>query len=49
VDNAFVIWQHGPDDLKDFLNHLNSIHQCTQFGMESETEGHLPFLDIDIV
>jgi hypothetical protein len=32
----------------DFLNHRNSIHQCIQFTMETEIEGHLPFLDTDI-
>jgi hypothetical protein len=47
VDNIFVIWPQRPDKLKDFLNHLNSIHQCIQFSMESETEGNLPFLDTD--
>jgi hypothetical protein len=26
VDDTFVIWQHGPDKLIDFLHHLNSIH-----------------------
>jgi hypothetical protein len=34
--------------LKDFLNHLNDIHQCIQFTLETETEGYLPFLDTDI-
>jgi hypothetical protein len=48
VDDTFVIWPHGTDKLGDFLNHLNSIHQCNQFTMESESEGHHPFLDIDI-
>jgi hypothetical protein len=48
VDDTFTIWPHGPDKLKDFLNHLNSIHECIQFTMETESEGHLPFLDIDI-
>ncbi|PNF15534.1 hypothetical protein B7P43_G16534 [Cryptotermes secundus] len=48
VDDTFVIWSHGPDKLQDFLNHINSINQCIQFTMETETEGHLPFLDIDI-
>jgi hypothetical protein len=43
-----VIWPHGPNKLKDFLNHLNSIHQCIKFTMETESEDHLPFLDIDI-
>jgi hypothetical protein len=48
VDNTFVIWPHVLDKLKDFLNHLNSITQCIQFTIETETEGHFPFLDIDI-
>jgi hypothetical protein len=48
VDDTFVIWQHGPDKLKDFLHHLNSIHQSIQFTMETESEGYLPFLDLDI-
>jgi hypothetical protein len=40
VDDTSVIWPHGPDKLKDFLNHLNSIHQSIQFTIETETEGH---------
>jgi hypothetical protein len=48
VDDTFVIWPHGPDRLRDFLDHLNSVHQNIQFTMETERDGHLPFLDIDI-
>jgi hypothetical protein len=48
VDDTFVIWPHGPDRLKDFLDHLNGIHQNIQFTMETERDGHLPFMDIDI-
>jgi retron-type reverse transcriptase len=47
MDDTFI-WPHGPKKLKDFLNHLNNIHQCIQFTMETETEGHIPFLDTDI-
>jgi len=47
VDDTFVIWSHGQEKLKDFLNHLNGLHNKMQFTMEKE-EGHLPFLDIDI-
>jgi hypothetical protein len=47
VDNTFIIWQHGPDKLKDFLHHLNSTHQPIQVTMETERESHLPFLDLD--
>jgi hypothetical protein len=46
--NDAIIWPHGSDKLKDFLHHLNSIHQSIQFTMETESEGHLPFLDLDI-
>jgi hypothetical protein len=46
VDDTFVIWPHGPDNLKDFLKHLNFIHQSIQFTIETETEGDLPFLDV---
>jgi hypothetical protein len=48
ADDMFVIWQHGPDKHKDFLHHLNSIHQSIQFTVETESEGHLPFLDLDV-
>jgi hypothetical protein len=48
VDDTFVIWPHGPEELNDFLNHANSIHPNTQFTMKNELDGHLPFLDIDI-
>jgi hypothetical protein len=48
VDDTFVIWPHGPDKLRDFLSHLNNVHQCIQFTMETESEGHLPFLDLNI-
>jgi hypothetical protein len=26
--NIYVQEEHGPDKLKHFLNHLNSIHRC---------------------
>ena len=48
VDDTFVIWPHGQDKLQDFLNHLNSLHNKIQFTIETEKDGHLPFLDIDI-
>jgi hypothetical protein len=48
VDDTFVIWPHSPDRLRDFLDHLNSVHQSIQFTMEMERDSHLPFLDIEI-
>jgi hypothetical protein len=47
VDDTFVILPHGPGKLSEFLDHLN-IHESIQFTMETERDGHLPFLDIDI-
>jgi hypothetical protein len=48
MDDTFVIWPQGPDRLRDFLDHLNSVHQNIQFIMKMERGGHLPFLDIGI-
>jgi hypothetical protein len=36
VDVTFVIWRHGVDKLKTFLEFLNSIHKKIQFTMEME-------------
>ncbi|XP_046406220.1 uncharacterized protein LOC124171127 [Ischnura elegans] len=46
VDDTFVIWPHGVDTLKPFLDHMNSRHPSIRFTMESEKEGRLPLLDI---
>jgi hypothetical protein len=48
VDDTLVIWPHGHDKITEFLNHLNGLHKKIQFNMETEKDGHLPFLDIDI-
>jgi hypothetical protein len=34
VDDTFVIWQHGVNKLKTFLDILNSIHKKIQFMMK---------------
>ncbi|XP_046400884.1 uncharacterized protein LOC124167130 [Ischnura elegans] len=46
VDDTFVIWPHGEEELKRFLNHLNSQHHAIQFTMELEKEHQLSFLDV---
>jgi hypothetical protein len=48
VDDTFVIWPHGHGKLTEFLNHLSGLHKKIQFTMETEKDGHLPYLDIDI-
>ena len=46
VDDTFVLWTHGVNELDAFLNHLNSQYPAIQFTMEKESEGKIPFLDV---
>lgn len=46
VDDTFLIWQHGAQELVNFQNFLNDQHSEIQFTMESEKDGALPFLDV---
>jgi hypothetical protein len=48
MDDTFVNQPLGQNRMRDFLDHLNSVHQNIQFTMETGRDGHLPFLDIDI-
>ena len=43
VDDIFVIWQHGDDEVNHFFHHIKSIHPNIQFILEGETNGKLPF------
>jgi len=40
VDDTFVIWPHGQENLAEFLTHLSGLHNKIQFTMEKEEEGH---------
>ncbi|XP_046393594.1 uncharacterized protein LOC124161325 [Ischnura elegans] len=46
VDDTFVIWPHGVQELQVFLRHLNSQHHGIQFTMDMEKEQSLNFLDV---
>ena len=46
VDDTNVNWPHGDEELKTFLDHLNSISKDIQFTMEGEVNNHIPFLDV---
>jgi hypothetical protein len=46
VDDTFVVWPHGKDQLDEFLHHLNNQRSSIQFTMEFENEGSIPFLDV---
>lgn len=47
VDGTFVICPHGREKLTEFLTHVSGFHRNIQFTLQKE--GHLPFLDIDII
>ena len=49
VDDTFVIWSHGREELNKFLEHLNRVHPKIQFTMETEENGKLPFLDVLVI
>ena len=46
VDDTFVIWQHGEEELARFHQHLNQQSPTIQFTMEREKEGRIAFLDV---
>ena len=46
VDDTFVIWPHGDDELERFHQHLNQQNQSIKFTIEEEKDNQLPFLDV---
>jgi hypothetical protein len=36
VDDRFVVWPHGPEQLHNFLGHLSSLRPSISFTMETE-------------
>ena len=44
VDDAFMIWPHGTEELNRLHDHLNDQHPAIQFTGE-EVEKRIPFLD----
>lgn len=37
VDDKFVIWQHGRENLTLFLEHLSNVHPSIGFAVGAET------------
>jgi hypothetical protein len=37
LDDIFLIWPHGPEQLQDFLSHLNNLRLSIQFTVETES------------
>ena len=50
IDDIFMIWTEGEDNLKTFINYLNSIHLTIKFTHEYSNSSNqsLPFLDVQV-
>lgn len=44
IDDIFLIWSHGLQELLKFKDFVNSFHNTIKFTMEY-SQSHLPFLD----
>ena len=47
IDDIFMIWTHGREELKNFITHLNSHHPNLTFTWEAH-EQQIDFLDAHI-
>ena len=47
VDDTFVVWEHGQEQLERFQEHLNQ-NESIQFTKEEESEGVISFLDVRV-
>ena len=48
IDDIFMIWQHGEDELKIFLKKLNNFHPSIKFTCEYSRE-KVNFLDVQVI
>jgi hypothetical protein len=46
MDNTFVLWTYGKEELQEFLQHLSGIHPNIKFTVEVKKCNALSFLDI---
>ena len=46
IDDIFMIWTEGPDNLKIFIDYLNNMHQIKFTSSHSST--NVPFLDVSV-
>ena len=47
IDDIFMIWTEGPDNLKIFIDYLNNIHSTIKF-TSSHSSTNVPFLDVSV-
>ena len=49
IDDIFMIWQHGRENLTKFLEALNSCHPTIKFKAECISADRVNFLDVDVI
>ena len=47
IDDIFMIWTHGEESLKNFIDYLNSLHDTIKFSHEMSYT-HIDFLDTTV-
>ena len=47
IDDIFIIWTYGPDELSSFVTYLNSVHDTIKFTCEHSSLS-VDFLDVKI-
>ena len=47
IDDIFMIWTEGLDNLKIFIDYLNNIHSTIKF-TSSHSSNNIPFLDVSV-
>ena len=47
IDDIFMIWTHGRDELQRFINYLNNIHPKIKFTSDI-SDTHVNFLDTTV-
>ena len=48
IDDIFMIWEHGAEELQKFLKHLNEVHKTIKFTSESSQQ-KVNFLDTWVI
>ena len=49
IDDIFLIWEHGKENLLKFLDSLNNCHPTIKFKAECISQDRVNFLDVDII
>ena len=47
IDDIFLLWEHGEDSLKEFLEHINNIHPNIKFTADYSFS-KINFLDVEV-